>query len=359
MTDAWIHLLEVAAKRCTCLTLSHNGGQVWASFQRLEKAATKWRSRPLRKGPFQALKKRLSLGNSRSQSSHLSAAYPHHSYALKTLIFQSNLFLLPPFSGWAFKVLNTAPLTRLDLIKVELPPRISTLVFEALTIPTLEHLRIIACQFRFNTLAEFLSRHHTISTFEIISKDVTDIQTIQASLPRATLPRLVSLKSNPATIVHLLTTSAFPKLAHVCVVLRSSQSDQFMFVTVEHSLAQAAKQLTKTSIQFCLDVLPTSPWVDLETLPNDLRNYPVLSRVREIAFDFPLPKAAAITSIPTWLSLFPLLEHIKFLNAEVGLDDQTKMSLLRRVVQKCATIRSVTIGEDTHDVSARLSSGND
>jgi hypothetical protein len=53
--------------------------------------------------------------------------------------------------------------------------------------------------------------------------------------------------------------------------------------------------------------------------------------------------------------MFPLLEHVEFLNAQVGLDHEIKTSLLQFIVQKCASVRSVRIGEDTRDVSAWLS----
>jgi hypothetical protein len=361
VTEACTHLLEVVAERCSCLRLSHNGNsiQVWMPFhvELVEKEATKWRSRPQpNKGPFKALRRRLSLGSSRSRSSHVAETYPHRSYALRTLIFQSNMFLLPPFSGCAFEILNTAPLTRLDLIDVKLSSRVSALIFWALTIPTLEHLRIISCQFEFDALAEFLSRHNTISTFDIISP--WDMH----KLPKTTLPALVSLKSNPNNVDRLLTpTGVFPKLAHVCVAIHFFSDELFTFDDVEDSLARAAKRLTETNIRLCLDVLTashTDNFVDLMTLPNDLRNYPVLSQVREVAFGFPCPDVVATNAISTWLSVFPLLDHVEFLNTQVGLDHQTEMLLLRRIVQKCSRLHSVRIGEETHDVSAWLSSDN-
>jgi hypothetical protein len=197
-TEACIHLLEVVAKRCTCLTLGHTANSIHVEkpyVVELKNEATKWRSRHSLKGPFKALRKHLSLGISRSRSSHASGTYPRRSYPLKTLIFQSNTFLLPPFSGWAFEIMNAAPLTRLDLIGVELLSYASALIFGALTIPTLEHLRIIGCPFEFDHLADFLSRHSTISTFSIITWDVH--QPLQ--LPITTLPALVSLESTQTT----------------------------------------------------------------------------------------------------------------------------------------------------------------
>jgi hypothetical protein len=228
------------------------------------------------------------------------------------------MFLLPPFSGWAFNVLNTAPLTKLDLIEVRLQPLASALIFGALTIPTLEHLRIISCQVDFDAVAEFLSRHNTISTFDIIFQSVHHWQ-----LPITTLPALVLLKSNPNIIGELLAPGAFPKLAQVRVVIHPSPSDQLMFDAVENSLARAAKRLKKTNIRLCLDVLP-SPFTtnvpNLETLPSGVKNDPVLSRVREIIFGFPRPDVLPTTTIPTLFSMFPLLERIEFLNAQGGDD---------------------------------------
>jgi hypothetical protein len=136
-------------------------------------------------------------------------------------------------------------------------------------------------------------------------------------------------------------------------------SQLFEFDAVEDSLARAAKRLTETNIRLCLDILTvsdTNNFVDLETLPNDLRNHPVLSHVREIAFGFPgLDVVVATTAIPTWLAMFPLLEHIEIRDAE-GLDHHTEMSLLRHITQKCVGIRSVKIGDDTRDISDWLSS---
>jgi hypothetical protein len=315
--EALVHLLEVIAKRCPCLTLGQTATHLhtWKPYiVALEKEAQKWRSRspPNNLGPFKLLRKRLSLGISRSRSPHVSDTYPHRSSALKTLVFLSETFLLPPFSGWAFGTLNTARLTRLDLIEVTLFSHVSALIFGALTIPTLEHLRIISCRFEHNAFAEFLSRHNTISTFNIIFYDVYRWQ-----LLITTLLALVSLKSQPHYIHKLLTpTGAFPKLAHVRLVIHLSSSGQFMFDDVEMSLSRVAKRLTETNIRLCLDILPaphTNNSVNLETLPNDLRNHPVLSRVREINFGVPHQDVFTITAIRSWSSMFPLLEHIEFL----------------------------------------------
>ena len=81
----------------------------------------------------------------------------------------------------------------------------------------------------------------------------------------------------------------------------------------------------------------------------------MLRRVREIAFGLPRPDLVAATTIPTWLSIFPLLEHVEFLNAPMGFDDELKVSLLRRITQKCGGIRTAKIGDDTRDVSVWLS----
>jgi hypothetical protein len=243
----------------------------------------------------------------------------------------------------------------LDLVEVELFSRTSALVFGALTIPTLEHLRIISCSFPHNVLPEFLSRHNTITTFDLTSRDVYQ-------LPRAILPALVSLTCNANTIGNLLKSTAFPKLAHVCVAIHYLFPSQlFKFDDVEALLARAAKRLTETNIRLCLNVLPASRggnFVNLKTLPNDLRNHPVLSHVREIAFDLPRLDVVPTTTIPAWLSMFPLLEHIEFLNTPMGLDSdyESKMSFLRRVAQECAGIRTVKIGDDTRDISDWLSS---
>jgi hypothetical protein len=134
-----------------------------------------------------------------------------------------------------------------------------------------------------------------------------------------------------------------------------------MFNAVENSLARAANRLTKTNTRLCLHVVPTSPtnnFVDLRTLPNDLRSHPVLSHVREIAIGFPRPDVVPTAVIPTWLSMFPLLEHFRFLDTPIGLDSdyEAKISLLRRIAQQCSGIRTVKIGEDTRDISEWFSS---
>jgi hypothetical protein len=270
------------------------------------------------------------------------------------------MFFLPPFSSWAFKILNTAPLTRLDLVEVELVSRTSALVFGALTIPTLEHLRIISCSFPHDDLSGFLSRHNTISTLEVTGQDVYPLLI-------TTLPALVSLKSNERIIAdNLLTPTAFPKLARVCVAIQFFfPGGVFMFYATEGELARAAKQLTGTNIRLCLAVdMVTRPhpnnFVNFETWPNDLRHYPILGHVREISFSFPRRDVVVITAlnIPTWLALFPLLEHIELLNTPIGFDYEAKMSFLRRIAQECAGIRTVKIGDDTRDISVWLSSDN-
>jgi len=238
------------------------------------------------------------------------------------------MFLLPPFSGWAFKVLNTAPLTRLDLIEVDLLGYVA-FIFEALTITTLEHLRVISCEFgsNFNALPEFLARHSTISTFEIIP-----LSTYTYQLPIPTLPALISLKSNLSNIDSLLTPpGAFPKLIHVRAV---SHLSQLIFADVEKSLAQAARRLTMPNIRLCLEVHPVSHYdasVSLGPVPQDIKMFRVLRSVREIVFDFPHSDAFPATTIPTWLSRFPILEEIEIIGMPIGLDYQVKMSFFRRI----------------------------
>jgi hypothetical protein len=218
----------------------------------VENAATKWRNRSRLNGPFKALRKCLSLGISHSRSSHVLEC--HRPYTLKTLVLQSNMFLLPPFSGWVCKILNTAPLTRLDLINVGLSYRFFALIFGGFTIPTLEHLRIITCQFAFDAFAEFLSRHNTISTFDFISE-----YAYRRQLPITTLPALVSLISDPNNVDNLLTpVGAFPKLALVRVVIHLPLDGQFKSYAVEDVLARAAMRLSETNIRLCLDILPHS-----------------------------------------------------------------------------------------------------
>jgi hypothetical protein len=148
----------------------------------------------------------------------------------------------------------------------------------------------------------------------------------------------------------------FPKLSQVRV-LYISLDDKFVFSSVESSLAGVAKRLMQTNIRIGLDVFPTSctdNWIDLESVPNDLSNYPVLSRVRDIAFGMPRPDIVASSAIPKWLALFPLLEHVEFLDELNDLSRKAKITLLRRIVQECAGIRSAKIDKETRDVAAWL-----
>jgi len=110
-----------------------------------------------------------------------------------------------------------------------------------------------------------------------------------------------------------------------------------------------------------LDVLPVShrdDWVNLATLPNDLENYPVLSRVREIAITFFRPNIVLTSAIPTWLSKFPMLEHIELSRMPTTPDYGDKMFFLRSIAQQCAGIRTAKIGDETRDISVWLSSND-
>jgi hypothetical protein len=145
-------------------------------------------------------------------------------------------------------------------------------------------------------------------------------------------------------------------LAEVRILILLHIEDRFSFSAVENSLMPAAKRLRTT--QLALDVFPLSrsdTWVDLDGADN-AEKYPILKRIKNVAFGMPHPNTDAAEVIPTWLSMFPLLEHIEFLNTPMGLDYEAKMSLLRRIAQKCAGIRTVKIGDDTRDISVWLSS---
>jgi hypothetical protein len=236
----------------------------------------------------------------------------------------------------------------LDLVDITLSSRTSAAIFGALTIPTLQHLRVIACRFEFHAFAEFLSRHNTISALDLV------YLTMQR-LPRGTLPGLVSLKSIPSNLHYLLTsTDVFPELAQVRVGIFLSAGDEFVFSAVERSLATVAKRLVQTNIRIGLDVFlssRTDNWIRLWDYPYE---YPVLCRVREIGFGMPGPDIVTTSAIPQWLALFPLLEHVEFLNGPNYLNRQAKIILLRCIVQECTWIRSVKIDEETRDVDSWL-----
>jgi hypothetical protein len=178
-------------------------------------------------------------------------------------------------------------------------------------------------------------------------------------LPITTLPALVSLRSDPNSIGELLMpTGAFPKLALVRVVIHFTSRYLFPTDDVEDSLAGAAIRLSETNLRFRLDLLPASSTAPrLGSSWRPCGTFPVLSHVREIVFsqDIVAPTSDAFL---TWISKFPLLERIEFIDTRVRLDHPTTMSLLRRTVQKCAKLHSVRIGQDTYDVSAWLSSEN-
>jgi len=134
-----------------------------------------------------------------------------------------------------------------------------------------------------------------------------------------------------------------------------SPNNQFLSDVVEDSLAAAAKRLSETNIRLRLDILPSRIWASLRSptlvLSGALGH--VLKHVREIAFSAEV-LAPSPADLPNWLSAFPLLEHIEFLNPRVGHDQEIKMSMLRCIGAKCPQIRSVRIGEDSRDISAWL-----
>ena len=353
-TLACIDLLTTAARRCTSLELSHTGTSS-PRHDQIEEKVAKWlnRDRSLSSnGPFNALRKYLLPGKLFSRSSHALGG-EQTSSTLKTLVLRSNTFLHTLFSDWALHTLNTAPLTRLELIDVVLSPSTSALIFQCINIPTLEHVCITGCRF---PLDDFLPRLDTVSTLRIVADTIFSLSPY---LPKSALPRLLALHANPNAVVQLLTpTGAFPQLAEVRILVYLSLDDQFNFPTVENKLSPVAHRLTKANVRVGLNVFPSSRtdnWVDLEDV-DDLANFPVLRRVRSIAFGMPRPDIAATSVIPTWLSMFPLLEGLEFVNSPNDLSHRAKMSLLRHIVQECPGIRSVKIDEETRSVSDWLSS---
>ena len=342
--EAWIRLLTAAARRCTSLALRHKNistGVFYADLIKQEE--DKWQSRGLDRCTVDELRKLLM---NRGPHAHGAEQMP---YTLKSLVLHMNAFLFRSYSDWSFHILNTAPLTRLEFIGVEVPDLTSAILFRGIHIPTLEHLCITACSFSFRHFAHFLYRHSSISTLRIVDYIVPH------PLSTPTLPHLVALHSSPDNITRLLTpTAAFPKLTRICVVVRVQAGDRFNISTVEHSLTPVADRLKNIDIH--LDILlhpAANSRVDLEDA-NDVEKYPVLGRISRVAFGVSSLCTEDTEAIPTWLSVFPLLEHIEFLSVPNGPDHDGKMALLRRIVQACGQIRSVKIGEETHEVSAWL-----
>jgi hypothetical protein len=158
----------------------------------------------------------------------------------------------------------------------------------------------------------------------------------------------------------------FPKLTQVHVAINYSPFNGPFIPDLEDSLAGAAKQLTKANIRLCLDILPPPPphtldlWRTTQSpiyaTAEHLVVGPVLCHVRQVTFGADVLVAINRATSRHWFPMFPLLEHVEFLNAHVWFDHQIKMSWVRFIVQTCPSVRSVRIGDDTRDVSAWLSS---
>jgi hypothetical protein len=362
-TNSWAEacnrLLTTAVERCTSLMLVYKGvGDEFSQAHLVEREAAKWRNVPsLITRSFEALQRGLSLQHSlftmrRSVTSATPEQAPPN---LKALFLNAAIFMCPPHIGWAFHTLNSAHLTELYLLGIKLSALASALIFPCINIPTLEHLVVTDCVFPFNDFAKFLSRHRNISTLGIIAYR---IPLHLPTLPKSSLPRLVTLHTSPENISHLLTQrGAFPRLAEVTILISLHMGTQFSFSAVENSLLPAAKRLR--SIQhLAMVVFPLSRsdnWIDLEGADN-AEKYPILKRIKKIAFALPRHGSVTIEIIPTWLSMFPLLQHIEFLNKPLRLDHESKITLLRRIAQKCAGIRIVKMDDETRDMSVWLSS---
>jgi len=323
----------------------------------IEREAAKWRHVPsLIARPFKAIKRGLSRRQSlfAIQENATTAPPEQTPPNLKTLFLHTTTFMLPPHLKWAFHTLNSAQLTELYLVEVELSTLASALILRCINIPTLEHLSVTACVFPFSDFAKFLSRHRNITTLDIMAYRIPHHL---PTLPKSALPRLVALHTSPENVSHLLKQrGSFPRLVEVRILILLHVEDRFSFSAVENSLARAGKRLR--SIHLALDVFPLSRsdnWVDLEGADNAER-YPIIKRVKHIAFGVPSPNTDATDIIPTWLSMFPLLDHIELIRVPMRFDYESRKSFLRSIAHKCAGIRTVTIGDDTWDMSVWLSS---
>jgi hypothetical protein len=158
----------------------------------------------------------------------------------------------------------------------------------------------------------------------------------------------------PANLDHLLTSNdAYPELAQVRVIIYLSLDDEFVFSSVESSLAAVAERLTQTNIRIGLHVFASSHRL-LDRLGGRASRSQRLPRAEScsgIAFGMPRPDIVASTATPKWLSLFPLLKHVEFLDGPNDLSRKAKIPLLRCIVR----IRSVKIDEETRDVASWLS----
>ena len=367
MSD-WVEACEglLTAVADCCLFLTVNHGKLYeeaSQFHLIAKEMARHTHVPVISRPFVALKKSLSFREGTSSRSWQAYVDPIPATSthvrpsrlarptLRRFRIQSPMLLLPPHCDWTFRILNASSITQLYLLHVPLSTMTWSRVLPCITISTLTHLSIGHCNIAFNDLARFLSRHPKIYKLALSGYYTPPYL---PHLPKAILPRLASLHASPENLTHFLKpVGALPKLDSLSIRLVIYRGRQFNIAEVEQSISHVANRVRECAL--ALEVIIESLSADWLSSPHQdelAAGERLLQQVTNVEFSV---ERGAASLLPTWLSLFPVLEHISFMNHSEGTwSRKDKVALLRQIAEKCTTIQHVTIEGEKRDIAVWL-----
>ncbi|KAJ7286417.1 hypothetical protein C8J57DRAFT_1708713 [Mycena rebaudengoi] len=136
--------------------------------------------------------------------------------ALRTFNIHTPFFFHSFFYRWTMHTLNSAPITTLSLLNIDLSHYDWNIILPALSMPLLSDLSIGDSAIAFPDLSRFLARHPTIVVLNLSFNLVIGRLVPHAS--KDLLPRLQCLRATPDYLVHFLEPpDVYPHLREVAI----------------------------------------------------------------------------------------------------------------------------------------------
>ncbi|KAJ7286421.1 hypothetical protein C8J57DRAFT_1287592 [Mycena rebaudengoi] len=136
--------------------------------------------------------------------------------ALRTFNIHTSFLFYSFFYRWTMHTLNSAPITALSLLNIDLGHYDWNIILPALSMPSLSDLSIGDSAIAFPDLFRFLARHPTIVVLDLSFNLVIGRLVPHAS--KDLLPRLQCLRATPDYLVHFLEPpSVYPHLREVAI----------------------------------------------------------------------------------------------------------------------------------------------
>lgn len=256
---------------------------------------------------------------------------------LEGLHIHSQKLFSHPFMAWTLHLLNTAPIKVLSFDHIDLTHYDRPHLLSSITIPLLSKLSLGGSSFAFPELENFLGRHPSINTLNLLRAGSIVGEDYRLS-SQGLLPQLTHLIADPENLVGLLESpTAFPELSCITIIIAvikpislsqpisraTIQSNRFLLL-----LDYIARRHRKPH-QLALRVLSE---VEFDKALNEIgwfreRLHTTLEGIVKLHIDMEgssLANDSTLHSYLNFITLFPTLHDISFSGDTLHLDGDNK-----------------------------------